>query len=264
MPAEQLVILALIQGLTEFLPISSSGHLALAPRLLGWEDQGLAYDVAAHAGSLAAVVAYFRRDLAVLVTAAARRLGGGAATPESRLALSLAVATVPVCVVGFLGHDFIATRLRSAEVIAWATIGFGVALGLADRLGTDRVALAGLGMRGALVVGLAQCLALIPGTSRSGVTMTAGLALGLERRDAARFSFLLAVPVIFLASMLEILNLAETAGSIDFEGLAIVFAVSALSALACIWAFLNAITRIGMLPFVVYRLALGGVLLAWF
>lgn len=264
MPAEQLLILALIQGLTEFLPISSSGHLVLAPRLLGWDDQGLAYDVAAHAGSLAAVVAYFRRDLIALATAAVRRLGGGVATPESRLALWLTVATVPVCIVGFLGHDFIATRLRSTEVIAWATIGFGIALGLADRCGRGRVPLVGLGARGAWLVGLAQCLALIPGTSRSGVTMTAGLALGLERRDAARFSFLLAVPVIFLASVLEVWSLAATPGAVDIRGLAIVFAVSALSALICIWAFLNAISRIGMLPFVAYRLALGGALLAWF
>lgn len=264
MPPEQLVILALIQGLTEFLPISSSGHLVLAPHVFGWQDQGLAYDVAAHAGSLIAVVGYFRHDLAALVDHGRRRILTGARSPEAALAGWIVLATVPVCVVGLLARDVVSTHLRSPEVIGWATIVFGIALGVADRSARGNRPLARLGASGALTVGFAQCLALVPGTSRSGITMTAGLACGLDRRDAARFSFLLAVPVIALASALEILELASHGTRADLTGLAIVFVVSGLSALVCIWLFLKAISRLGMLPFVIYRLALGGLLIVWF
>ena len=264
MLVEQLIVLALVQGLTEFLPISSSGHLVLIPHLFGWEDQGLAYDVAAHAGSLLAVVIYFFRDLRALAMAAVYSVTRGVVDDNARLAWLIVIATVPVCVVGYLGSDIIEASLRSPKVIAWATIVFGLILGLSDYLGTKRREEAELSVRDALVVGVAQCLALIPGTSRSGITMTAGLALGFDRRVASRFSFLLAVPVIFLASVLKAVELAGTQLPIDWGALAIVFTLSALSALVCIWWFLALIRRIGMLPFVVYRLLLGGTLLAIF
>lgn len=265
MPIEQLIVLALIQGLTEFLPISSSGHLVLAPYLFGWDDQGLAYDIAAHAGTLLAVVAYFRRDLGSLARPLiATRGRPDFADPAVQLLLWLAVATVPVCVVGLLAKGFIEAYLRSPEVIALTTIVFGLVLGFADRLGTRRRPLSSLGVPGALAVGMAQVLALVPGTSRSGITMTAALALGLTRTDAARFSFLMSIPVIFLAAALETLDLLGNLDAVDWSGLGVVFALSALSALVCIWLFLSLIERVGMMPFVVYRILLGALLLIWF
>lgn len=271
MPFDQLVVLALIQGLTEFLPISSSGHLVLAPHLFGWEDQGLSYDIAAHAGTLLAVVTWFRHDLLALVSPLRVRLFGGLAPaptagspPPMALLIWLGAATLPVCVVGLLGKDFIETNLRSPEVIAATTILFGLVLGLSDWLGARRDPLEKLGVWGALWVGLAQVLALIPGTSRSGITMTAGLFLGLRRTDAARFSFLMSIPVIFLASALETLDLLNRLEQADWSGLAVVFVLSALAAAVCIWAFLRILERVGMWPFVIYRLGLGVFLLMWF
>ncbi len=258
-----LLLLALVQGITEFLPISSSGHLILLPRIAGWQDQGLGYDIAVHLGTLIAVVGYFRRDLTSITTAWCRSLSGHGQTDASRLAWYLIVGTLPVAIAGLAFHDLIATHLRSPVLIATTTIGFGVLLGLADRLGRRRRELGQLGWPDAVIIGCCQALALVPGTSRSGVTMTAGLALGLSRVAAARFSFLLAVPVIILAGLNELRVLAGSGLEVDWGSLASVTILAGVSAFFCVHFFLKLIERVGMLPFVLYRLVFG-IFLLWF
>ena len=195
MDAIQVILLALIQGLTEFLPISSSAHLILPAQLLGWVDQGLAFDVAVHVGSLLAVVIYFRRDIGNIVLAWLKALNGPA-TEDSRLGWFIIWATVPAGLVGLLFNDLIEAHLRSVAVIAATTLIFGLLLGVADKRSSKRQSLSDITLKQALWIGCAQALALIPGTSRSGVTMTAALFLGLTRQAAARFSFLLSIPII--------------------------------------------------------------------
>jgi undecaprenyl-diphosphatase len=255
------LMLALLQGLTEFLPISSSAHLILMPRLLGWPDQGLAFDVAVHVGTLVAVVAYFRHDitrllLAWLQSCLQRRLSG-----DARLAWFVLLGTLPAALAGLLLHHVVETWLRSPLVIALATIGFGLLLWAADRGGRQQRSETGLRVVDVVWIGLAQAVALVPGTSRSGITMTAGLALGLTRSAAARFSFLLSVPLIILAGGYETLQLFEQAEPVAWGTLLLGTSVAAASAYLCIHLFLSLIERIGMLPFVVYRLLLGCLLL---
>jgi len=261
MDALQTLMLALLQGLTEFLPISSSAHLILLPRLLGWPDQGLAFDVAVHVGTLVAVVAYFRHDIARLLLAWLQSFGSRQLSVDARLAWFVLLGTLPAALAGLLLHDAIETWLRSPLVIASATIGFGLLLWLADRRGSQQRSETGLTLMDAVWIGLAQAVALIPGTSRSGITMTAGLALGLTRSAAARFSFLLSVPVIVLAGGYETLQLIQQSEPVEWLTLLLGTGVAAVSAYACIHFFLRLIERIGMLPFVVYRLLLGCVLL---
>jgi undecaprenyl-diphosphatase len=261
MDAVQTLMLALLQGLTEFLPISSSAHLILMPRLLGWPDQGLAFDVAVHVGTLVAVVAYFRHDITRLLLAWLHSCLGRRLSSDARLAWFVLLGTLPAALAGLLLHDFVETWLRSPFVIALATIGFGLLLWVADRRGRQRRSETGLQFMDVVWIGLAQALALIPGTSRSGITMTAGLALGLTRSAAARFSFLLSVPVIVLAGGYETLQLSRHAGPVAWDAMALGTLVAAVSAYTCIHFFLRLIERIGMLPFVIYRLLLGCVLL---
>lgn len=256
----QSVALALLQGLTEFLPISSSGHLVLVPVLAGWQDQGLAFDVAVHFGTLAAVLVYFRRDLLAMAAAWFGHVSGRGTTPDSRLAWAVILGTVPLGIAGFLGHDWIEANLRSAIVIAATTAGFGVALWLADVFGGHRRDEGTLGAADALLIGLAQVLALIPGTSRSGITMTAAMALGLTRSAAARFSFLLSVPAILAAAGLETWNLVQSPDAVRWDILAGAAAISAVTAWLSIRLFLTFIERIGMWPFALYRLVLAAVI----
>ena len=259
MDALSLIVLALLQGITEFLPISSSGHLILVPQLLGWGDQGLAFDIAVHVGSLLAVLTYFRRDLVTLIRAWAGSLAGRHSA-ASTLAWGLILATLPAVVVGFWFKPWVETVGRSPELIAATTAGFGVLLWLADRFGRRLRELEGFGLGPMFVVGLAQVLALVPGTSRSGITMTAGLALGLTRTAAARFSFLLSIPVIAGAGTLQTAELVASDAVVDWTTLAVATALSAVAAFACIHLFLAWIQRIGMAPFAVYRVALGAVI----
>ena len=253
-------MLALLQGLTEFLPISSSAHLVLMPRLVGWEDQGLAFDVAVHMGTLVAVITYFRHELTKMLVDWLQSITGGKPTPEARLAWLVLLATLPVAITGLLLHDFIETYLRSPLVITVTTVVFGLLLWWSDWHGRQRRDESSLRISDVLIIGLAQVLALVPGTSRSGITMTAGLALGLTRTAAARFSFLLSVPVILMAGGYETLKLAQEPGPVAWDLLLLGTAVAAISAWLCIHFFLQLIERIGMLPFVVYRLALGALL----
>lgn len=254
------VMLALLQGLTEFLPISSSAHLVLMPSLSGWDDQGLAFDVAVHVGTLIAVVGYFRHELATMLADWLRSLAGGERTPEARLAWLVMLGTLPVALTGFALHDLIEGELRAPLVIATTTIVFGVLLGWADHRGRRVRDETTLHIADVLIIGFAQVLALVPGTSRSGITMTAGLALGLTRTAAARFSFLLSIPVIMLAGGYETLKLVRLAEPVAWDALLLGTAVAALSAWLCIHFFLQLVERIGMLPFVIYRLLLGAFL----
>lgn len=258
----QITLLAVAQGLTEFLPVSSSAHLILPSILFGWPDQGLTFDVAVHAGTLLAVLGYFRRDAAGLCAAWARSLAGGPGCERSRLAWLLLLASVPAGAAGLALNEQVETHARSAPVLAAASIAFGCLLWLADRVGRRELGLERLGWRRALIIGLFQMLALVPGASRAGVTMTAGLLCGLSRRAAARFSFLLAVPVILAGGLLRAGELAASgAAAAQWPWLLYGAAVSALVAFATIHFFLRLVERLGLLPFAVYRIALGALLL---
>lgn len=262
----QLILLAVIQGVTEFLPISSSAHLILPAQLLDWRDQGLAFDIAVHVGSLFAVMYYLRREIYQLAAAWLRSAIGGEVSPDSRLAWYLIVGTIPVCLGGFLFASVIETQLRSVTVIATTTIAYALLLAAADRYGTQRAAITQLTWQQALFIGLAQMLALVPGTSRSGITMTAALALGFHRREAARYSFLLAIPVIALSGIYQVYQyfiepeVMLSGPALLWQEIAIGFLVSGVTALTCIHFFLTWVERIGMMPFVWYRLVLGSVL----
>jgi undecaprenyl-diphosphatase len=260
----QIAVLALVQGLTEFLPISSSGHLVLVPAFLHWEDQGLAFDIAVHFGTLIAVLAYFRRDLITMAAAWTRTLSGGPLKGDARLAWAVIAGTVPAGLAGLLFMDYIEQYLRSPQVIAATTAGFGVLLWLADRFGSKRRGEYAIGPWTVLVIGLAQALALVPGTSRSGITITAGLLMGLSREGAARFSFLLAVPIIVLASGVKTLDLLGAGTPVPWGALGLGVLLSAVSAYACIHYFLRFVERVGMLPFALYRLALAAVIVLVF
>lgn len=258
----QTLILALIQGLTEFLPVSSSAHLLLPAQLLGWPDQGLAFDVAVHLGTLAAVILYFRRDLWSIGRAGLCSCAGQWSA-DGRLAWLLVLATLPAAIAGVFAGGLIEDSMRSVRVITIATIGGGILLWLSDhKRHTNNLQIADIGWRIALIIGLAQVLALIPGVSRSGITITAALFLGLARQDAARFSFILSVPIIALSGVWLGVK-AINGGDLDWIRLSLAAVVSFGSALACIYAFLRLLDRIGMMPFVIYRIALGLVLLAF-
>ena len=258
----QVFLLSLIQGFTEFLPISSSAHLILPSQLLGWQDQGLAFDVAVHFGTLLAVVVYFRNDLRILLVNWFGSLSGRR-TQQSDLVWLIGFATIPAGLAGLVFGDFIEANLRSAWVIAWATIGFGVLLGVADKVGQGEKTLLNMTFKLAMVIGLAQALALIPGTSRSGITMTAALLLGFSRVESARFSFLLSIPIIALSAAYLSYKLIGELG-VDWAHMGLGFVLSCFSAYACIHFFMQLISRMGMMPFVIYRLLLGGVLLFLF
>ena len=263
MDASQVFGLAILQGLTEFLPISSTAHLILVPVIAAWPDQGRAFDVALHVGILVAVVSYFRSEVGAMAIGWWRSVSRRETSPEGRLAWLVMVGTIPVGLCGLALTAYDGAALRAAGVIAGATIGFALLLWWADRRGTRVRSEYSLRLRDVLLIGGAQAFALIPGTSRSGVTMTAGLALGLTRNAAARFSFLLAIPVIALAGGLESVQALRAPDSIDWAAFALGAAVSGGCAYATIHFFLRLLDRIGLLPFVIYRLVLGVVLLAF-
>jgi undecaprenyl-diphosphatase len=256
------VILALLQGLTEFLPVSSSAHLILPSQLLGWPDQGIAFDVAVHLGTLAAVLLYFRRDIAQMALSWGRSMHSGKCDEHGRLAWFIVLATLPAASAGWLLNGFISSHLRASVVIAITTISFGLLMAMADRVGRKTQPLATLTLKQALLIGCAQAVALIPGTSRSGITMTMGLLLGLTPQAAARFSFLLSIPVIMMAAGYEGLHLLSSQDVVAWREIGIGIAVSFVSALLVIHWFLKVLTHIGLWPFVLYRLLLG-VSLLW-
>jgi undecaprenyl-diphosphatase len=259
----QVVVLALVQGVSEFLPVSSSAHLILVPVLTEWQDQGLAFDVALHLGSLSAVVVYFRAELWQMMLSCVAALKGHHVDRDARLAGWVVIATLPVCAVGFLMRDVVSEYMRSPLIIGVSLIVFGLWLGYADWQKRGSRSEYQLTLKDALWIGGAQALALIPGTSRSGVTMTAALMLGMSREGAARFSFLLSIPVIVLAGGLETIELIGQPNPVDGSAMLAGTLLSGLSAYLCIHVFLVLIKRLGMQPFVLYRVLLGAWLL-WF
>ncbi len=257
----QIAVLALLQGLTEFLPISSSAHLILTPRLLGYPDQGLAFDLAVHLGTLLAVLIYFRHTIwEVLRDWFASLPASGRATANSRLGWQILLATLPVMAIGVLVKDLVEHQLRAPLVIATTTVLFGAALLWADKGFRHHRPLAAMSFRDALIVGVAQALALIPGTSRSGITMTAALMLGYSRQAAARFSFLLAIPTILASVVWVGKDLVTEPAPVDWTALGLGVLLSFVAALTVVHLFLKFIERMGMAPFAWYRFALGAVL----
>ncbi|MEJ2129868.1 MAG: undecaprenyl-diphosphate phosphatase [Woeseiaceae bacterium] len=256
----QVIILAIVQGLTEFLPISSSGHLVLVPHFFDWADQGLAFDVAVHFGSLIAVLLFFRQDIFGLLRGSVQVLGGNIEGVESRLALGIALGTIPAALVGLFLVDWIEANLRSPYVIVFTLSGYGVLMMAADRFGRRERNISGMTIGNAILIGVAQALALVPGTSRSGVTITAARFMGFERQDAARFSFLLAVPVILLATGYSLINLLRDDAIVAWGQLATGVVISAIVAYLSIEFFMRFVSRIGLMPFAIYRLALAAVI----
>lgn len=255
------LLLALLQGLTEFLPISSSAHLLLPSLLLDWPDQGLAFDVAVHVGTLLAVLWYFRSTLSGFARGVLQAMRSGQWNESCREVLLLAVASVPVAIAGLLLNDHMES-LRNLPVIITTTIVFALLLAVADRRASSGEPIrTSMSVGGAMFVGLAQALAPIPGTSRSGITITAGLLLGLSREAASRFAFLLSIPVIGGAGLIKSVELVDEGSTVSLAVLGLGIVTSAVAAYLCISLFLRVITRIGMMPFVYYRLLLGALLL---
>lgn len=262
MPLFHLLIIALIQGVTEFLPVSSSGHLILIPNLTGLQDQGQVIDVAAHVGTLAAVVLYFWADVRVGLAGIPRMLTGRIDTPGSKLAFLLALATIPVILFGLAlkltGFDEV---LRSTAVIGWTMLGFGLVLFWADRKDPSPKSDTDWSLKEAIVMGLWQAVALIPGTSRSGITITAGRLLGYQRHDAAKLSMLMSIPTIFASGALLTAQVIETADAAAARDGAIVAAMSFLSALLALSLMMRLLRSTSFTPYVIYRVILGVILL---
>ncbi len=263
MTLEHLIVLALIQGLTEFLPVSSSAHLILVPLFADWPDQGPLVDLAVHAGSLAAVMIYFRRDVRALAQGAGQILRRRA-SPETRLLGQLVLATLPIVAVGaalkLLG---LIDALRSPAVIAWTTVIFGGLLYVADRRGAMLKRVEDLSTGGAFWIGLSQCLAVLPGTSRSGITITTARALGMTRPEAARFSMLLALPTILIFALAGAADVVQSGDAVLQHDVLLVAGLSFAAALLSISVFMALLTRVSLLPFVLYRLFLGAGLLLY-
>lgn len=260
----QILILALVQGVTEFLPVSSSAHLILVPILTGWQDQGLAFDVAVHVGTLAAVVLYFRKEIGKMTVSWLGSVTGRGMDADAKLAWAVLLGTIPVGLCGLLFKDLIEEHLRHPYVLATTTLLFALLLWWADARARGERNEYSIGWLDILFIGLAQALALIPGTSRSGATMTAALFLGLSRQAAARFSFLLSIPVIVLAGGLSTLDYLETASIDDMQPLMLGALLSGVSAYFCIHYFLKLLEKIGMMPFVIYRIVLAVFLFVMF
>ncbi|MCF2859044.1 undecaprenyl-diphosphate phosphatase [Pseudoalteromonas sp. SMS1] len=257
----EIIVLALIQGLTEFLPISSSAHLILPSQVLGWQDQGLAFDVAVHVGTLFAVVIYFRKEVSEILTAWFKSFGSQGTTEDSKLGWFILLATLPSLIIGYFAKDFVEEYSRNAWIIAGTTIGFGLLLWYADKTAKQIKTIYQVNWVMALCIGLSQVIAMIlPGTSRSGITMTVGLMMGLNKQSAARFSFLMSIPVIAAAGSYLTYKLLSEGTAFNAVDIVTGAVLSFFAAYACIHLFLKVIEKMGMLPFVIYRLALGGFL----
>ena len=260
MPILHLILVAIVQGITEFLPISSSGHLILLPNLTGMDDQGQTIDVAVHVGTLGAVVLYFRAEVARAVAGLFRITDQ--TNPDARLALGLIVATVPVVIAGLLlkltGYD---DALRSVAVVGWATLIFGLVLYWSDQKGSGAKTATDWSLRDAITMGLWQVLALIPGTSRSGITITGARHLGYERRDAAKLSMLMSIPTIMASGMLIGLEVAATMDAAAARDSAIAAVFAFVAALLALHFMMRLLHTVSFTPYVIYRLFLGIALL---
>jgi undecaprenyl-diphosphatase len=262
LPVSQLIILALIQGLTEFLPISSSGHLVMAPHILSWPDQGLIIDVAVHAGSLLAVLIYLWRDL-WKITLAIIDFRNPRWNTRLHLTKMIFIASIPVMLMG-LGVSLVLDNLtRSVEIIGWSTLIFGMLLGLSDKIGMTLNELEHISLLDAVLIGISQSLALIPGASRSGLTITMARFLGYHRGAAARFSLLLSIPAILGASFLKGTEVVMSDDIVLGIDVIIAIGVSFLAAFISISIMMAWLNRSGFMPFVYYRIILGVGLLTW-
>jgi len=260
MSIEQIIIIAIVQGITEFLPISSSGHLILVPVFMGWKDQGLITDVMVHMGSFMAVVVYFWRDILELIKGGLNLLRGHV-TPFGKLAAFIVIATIPAVAFGlFVKKTGFIDHIRGPEIVGWNAIIFGILMYAADRFGSSIKVMKDMRLPSAVLIGIAQAIAIIPGTSRSGITMTAARALGYTRPESARFSFLLGIPAIAGAGVL-VLGEAVSVGETISSGALITGGLTFFTALAAIAFLMALIRRTSFLPFVIYRLILGTVLL---
>jgi undecaprenyl-diphosphatase len=258
----QLAVIALIQGLTEFLPISSSGHLILIPSVTGWQDQGLVIDVAVHVGTLGAVMAYLWRDIWTMLKGLCKP-GNVRRNPGLKLMAHLIIATVPVVIVGGLVFTHVGDMLRSAVVVGWATIGFGVLLYIADRFTVTINRVEHMTWGRALIIGIAQVFALIPGASRAGTTITMARWLGFERTDAARFSMLMSIPAILAAGGAATLKLIEDDAQHVLADAIVAGAMAFVAAFIAIVLMMSWLRTASFTPFVIYRLFLGVAILAW-
>ena len=262
MPLLTLILVALIQGLTEFLPVSSSGHLILLPALTGSEDQGQVIDVAAHLGTLAAVILFFRRDVGEALKGGIDLLRGRRDTFGARLALLLVLATIPVVIAGLvLKVTGLSEAMRGIEVIGWAMLIFGLVLYWADQKGGEAKTARDWTLRDALIMGLWQAVALIPGTSRSGITITAARLLDYDRREAARLAMLMSIPTIIASATLLGLDVLPSADVSALRDIAIVMALSFVAALFALGLMMRLLRSVSYTPYVIYRVALGLVLL---
>ncbi|MGH1412034.1 MAG: undecaprenyl-diphosphate phosphatase [Pelagimonas sp.] len=257
-----LLILALIQGITEFLPVSSSGHLILLPNLTGAQDQGQVIDVAVHVGTLFAVILYFWADVKQALLGLPRLLSGKTDTPGARLAFLLILATIPVILAGLvLKLTGLSDMMRSIAVIGWTMLGFGLVLFWADRTGPEIKTETDWTLRDAMIMGLWQAIALIPGTSRSGITITGARKLGYTRHDAAKLSMLMSIPTIIASGTLLGLEVASTADAQAARDGAIAAAMAFVSALAALTLMMRLLKTVSFTPYVIYRVILGVILL---
>jgi undecaprenyl-diphosphatase len=257
----QSIFLGFLQGLTEFLPISSSAHILIFPALFGWEDPGAAFTAVIQLGTEAAVLIYFRKDLWQIGSTwlASLRRPELRSELNARMGWYLIAATVPIAILGFVFQDQIETAARNLWLVGSMLIVFGIVLGVADNVGSRRRTVGDLSVRDGILIGFAQSLALIPGVSRSGSTISAGLLLGLQRADAARFSFLLAVPAVVLSGFFQLYKIlaGEEAVGEPLINVAVATLVSFIVGYAVIAWFLNYLTRNSFALFVGYRLVLG-------
>ena len=281
----QLLIIAIVQGITEFLPISSSGHLILIPYLTDFSDQGPLIDVAVHVGSLLAIIVYFFKDVLVLARGGFASIGVGAKAPnapaERRLFWWIVLGTIPAVAFGLaiklgafnsIAEDFfnitivdgdLMSSIRFTDLIAFNLIFYGILLGVADRVGREVKQFEDMSWRDGLIVGIAQALAIIPGTSRSGVTMTAARFLGYKRVEAARFSFLLSIPAVAGAGVLIVPEIFEQGTALAWDAL-VAGVLTFIAAFATMAFLMNFLKRASMLVFVLYRVAMGAALLYFF
>lgn len=257
-----MILLAVVQGITEFLPVSSSGHLILLPNLTGMPDQGQAIDVAVHIGTLSAVILYFWRDVRTGLAGLPRALTGRMDTPGSKLAMLLIVATVPVMLAGLILHETgIDQMLRSTKIIGWTMLLFGILLYVMDQKGPQTRTAADWSLRDALTMGLWQVVALIPGTSRSGITISGARAMGYTRHDAAKLSMLMSIPAIMASGTLLGIEVVSQGQLTLIREMAIMAALAFVSALLALSLMMKLLNSLSFTPYVIYRIILGIVLL---
>ncbi|MEX0280224.1 MAG: undecaprenyl-diphosphate phosphatase [Arenibacterium sp.] len=264
MPLFQLILVALIQGITEFLPVSSSGHLILLPGLTGMQDQGQLIDVAVHVGTLGAVILFFWRDVALGLRGLPRALTGRSDTPGAKLAMGLIIATLPVIAAGAILHfTGLSDMLRSVAVIGWTMLVFGLVLYWADQKGDTRKSAEDWGPIDALKLGLWQAVSLIPGTSRSGITITGARAMGYAREDAARIAMLMSIPTILASGILLGADLAIETNATLMRDAAIAAGLAFVAALFALGFMMRLLRSVSFTPYVIYRVILGVILLIY-